>query len=86
MGQSVGDHEFEVVLPDPDVPELPSPFTPDNPPIEPTRIYQEIAELSIHIDTKPTREKSQFVILPVLCFVVDRYGLQTYQYYRVLHI
>ena len=54
MGQNVGDHEFEVALPNPDVPELPSPFKPDNPPIEPTPIYQEIAELSEYIDTKPT--------------------------------
>ena len=35
-----------VILPDPDAPELPPPFKPDDSPHEPPPIYQEIAELS----------------------------------------
>ena len=42
LGQSVG----EVILPDPDAPELPPPFKPDNAPMEQPPVYQEITELS----------------------------------------
>ena len=41
-GQSVG----EVILPDPDAPELLPPFKPDNAPMEQPPVYQEITELS----------------------------------------
>ncbi len=41
--RNIGDSE--VVLPDPDAPELPPPFNPDNAPMEQHPIYQEVTEL-----------------------------------------